>query len=84
MRGGGPRAAAAPAAGRTDRASSRISKAMQTLFALTPAESYTIAAVAVWFVIFPAFVTGLIAFAVAGVLRERVENEEEVARRKRG
>ena len=57
---------------------------MTTLIALSEAEKYTIAAVAVWFVIFPAFVTGLIAFAVAGVLRERTENEEEVARRRRG
>ena len=55
---------------------------MTTLIALSEAEKYTIAAVAVWFVIFPAFVTGLIAFAVAGVLRERVENEEEIARRR--
>jgi hypothetical protein len=55
---------------------------MTTLIALSEAEKYTIAAVAVWFVIFPAFVTGLIAFAVAGVLRERVENEEEVKRRR--
>ncbi len=54
------------------------------LFALSPAEEYTIAAVAVWFVIFPAFVTALIAFAVAGVMRERVENEEERRRRSRG
>lgn len=57
---------------------------MLTLFALNDAQSYTIAAIAVWFVIFPAFVTGLIAFAVAGVMRERVENEEEIARRRRG
>ena len=57
---------------------------MTTLLALSDAESYTIAAIAVWFVILPAFVTGLIAFAVAGVLRERVENEEEAARRRRG
>jgi len=55
---------------------------MTTLIALSEAEKYTIAAVAVWFVIFPAFVTGLIAFAVAGVLRERIENEEEVKRRR--
>jgi len=55
---------------------------MTTLIALSEAEKYTIAAVAVWFVIFPAFVTGLIAFAVAGVARERVENEEEVKRRR--
>lgn len=57
---------------------------MDLVFALTPGQSYTIAAVAVWFVIFPAFVTALIGFAVAGTLRERVENEEEQARRRRG
>jgi hypothetical protein len=57
---------------------------MDLVFALSPAASYDIAAVAVWFVIFPAFVTALIAFAIAGTLRERVENEEEQARRRRG
>jgi hypothetical protein len=54
-----------------------------TLFALSDAAEYTIAAVAVWFVIFPAFVTALIAFAVTGVLRERTENREEAERRRR-
>ena len=57
---------------------------MTLLFALSEAEKYTIAAVAVWFVIFPAFVTALIAFAVAGVMRERVENAEARQRRTRG
>jgi hypothetical protein len=57
---------------------------MLTLFALSPAAEYTIAAIVVWFVVFPALVTGLIAFAVAGVLRERTENEEARARRRRG
>jgi hypothetical protein len=57
---------------------------MTILFALSEAEKYTIAAVAVWFVIFPAFVTGLIAFAVAGAMRERVENEEARNQRRRG
>ena len=57
---------------------------MLTIFALSDAEEYTIAAVAVWFVIFPAFVTALIAFAFAGVARERTENAEEQARRRRG
>jgi hypothetical protein len=52
--------------------------------ALSPAEEYTIVAIAIWFVLFPALVTGLIALAVAGVMRERTENEEERARRKRG
>jgi hypothetical protein len=54
------------------------------LFALSPGVAYTTAAIAVWFVIFPAFVTGLIVFAIAGVMRERVENEEAQARRRRG
>lgn len=57
---------------------------MVTLFALSDSASYTIVAIAVWFVIFPALVTGLIAFAIAGVMRERVENEEAQARRRRG
>ena len=48
---------------------------MSLVFALSPAWAYDIAAVAVWFVIFPAFVTALIGFAIAGTLRERVENE---------
>jgi len=51
------------------------------VFALSPAAEYTISAIAIWFVIFPAFVTALIALAVAGVLRERTENEEERQRR---
>ena len=57
---------------------------MLTLFALDEAWKYSIAAIAVWFVIFPAFVTGLIAFAVAGAMRERVENEEARNQRRRG
>jgi hypothetical protein len=57
---------------------------MAVVFAFSPGVSYTIAAIAVWFVVFPAFVTALIAFAVAGTLRERVENEEAQARRRRG
>ena len=57
---------------------------MLTLFALSEAWKYSIAAIAVWFVIFPAFVTGLIAFALAGAARERVENEEARNQRRRG
>jgi F0F1-type ATP synthase membrane subunit b/b' len=53
------------------------------VFALSPGAAYTIAAIAVWFVIFPAFVTGLIVFAIAGALRERTENVEAQARRRR-
>ena len=57
---------------------------MLTLFALSDAEEYTITAVAIWFVLFPLLVTALIAFAFAGVARERTENAEEQARRRRG
>jgi hypothetical protein len=57
---------------------------MDVVFALSPAAAYTIAAIAVWFVIFPAFITALIAFALAGTARERVENEEAIAKRRRG
>ena len=57
---------------------------MSLVFALSPAYAYDIAAVAVWFVLFPLFVTALIAFAIAGTLRERTENEEARAKRRRG
>ena len=57
---------------------------MSLVFALSPGWSYDVAAVAVWFVIFPAFITALIGFAIAGTLRERVENEEAQAKRRRG
>lgn len=57
---------------------------MLTVFALSPGVAYTIAAIAVWFVGFPALITALLAFAFAGVGRERVENEEALARRRRG
>lgn len=57
---------------------------MSLVLALSDAAEYTITAVLLWFVIFPAFVTGLIAFAIAGVIRERSENEAERARRRQG
>ena len=57
---------------------------MPLVFAFSPGVAYTIAAIAVWFVVFPAFVTALIGFASAGTLRERVENEEAAAKRRRG
>ena len=56
---------------------------MLTLLAMSEATKYTLAAIAIWFVGFPALIFGLIAFAVAGTMRERVENEEERARRSR-
>jgi len=57
---------------------------MSLVFALSPAWAYDIAAVAVWFLVFPVFVAVLIGFAIAGTLRERVENEEAQAKRRRG
>ncbi len=57
---------------------------MSLVLALSDAQAYTIVAIGIWGVLFPALVTGLIGFAVAGVLRERTENEEERARRSRG
>jgi hypothetical protein len=57
---------------------------MSLVFAFSPGVSYDIAAVVVWFVVFPLFITALIAFAIAGTLRERVENEEAQAKRRRG
>jgi hypothetical protein len=57
---------------------------MNLVLALTDAQEYTITAVAIWFVLFPAFVTGLIALAIGGTLRERAENQDDIARRRRG
>ena len=55
---------------------------MLDLFALDDAAKSTIALIAVFGVIFPALVTGLIALAVAGVLAERQENQARKARRR--
>ena len=57
---------------------------MSLVLALSDAAEYTITAVVIWFVLFPAFVTGLIGLAIAGTIRERTENEEERSRRQRG
>ncbi len=57
---------------------------MSLVFALSPAYAYDIAAVVVWFVGFPLLITALIGFALAGTARERVENEEALAKRRRG
>lgn len=59
------------------------SSPMLDLFALDDAAKATIALLAVFGVVFPALVTGLIAFAVAGALAERQENQARQARRKR-
>ena len=47
------------------------------IFALSDAAETTIVYVAIWFVIFPAIVTGLIAFAIAQALGEKRENDAE-------
>jgi hypothetical protein len=46
------------------------------LLALSEAAKTTIAYVIIWFVAFPALVTGLIAIAVVQTYREKIENEE--------
>ena len=56
-------------------------RAMLELFALDDAAKATIALIAVFGVIFPALVTGLIVFAVAQALAERQENIDRRARR---
>jgi hypothetical protein len=53
------------------------------LFALSEAAKTTIAFVAVWFVIFPAIVTGLIAFAIVQALGEARQNRERWVFRRR-
>jgi hypothetical protein len=54
---------------------------MVELFALDDAAKATIALIAVFGVIFPALVTGLLIFAVAQAAAEREENLERRARR---
>jgi hypothetical protein len=46
------------------------------VLALSEAAKTTITYVAVWFVAFPALVTGLIVFALVQTYREWMENEE--------
>jgi hypothetical protein len=53
------------------------------LLALSEAAKTTIVFVAVWFVVFPAIVTGLIAFAIVQVLGEARENRENWINRQR-
>jgi len=52
---------------------------MNALVALSEAWSFSLALILIFGVIFPALVTGLIAFAVAQVLAERRENNERRA-----
>ena len=51
------------------------------IFALSEAAKTTIVDIALWFVVFPGIVTGLIAFAIAQSLGEKREND--AARRNR-
>jgi hypothetical protein len=53
------------------------------LLALSEAAKITITFVAVWFVVFPAIVTGLIAFAIFQVVGEARENRENWIVRRR-
>jgi hypothetical protein len=50
---------------------------MLTLLAMSPATKTTIVYAAVWFVVFPAFVTSLVVYAVVQARGERRANEEE-------
>jgi hypothetical protein len=53
------------------------------LLALSEAAETTIVFVAIWFVVFPAIVTGLIAFAIVQVLGEARQNREHWINRRR-
>ena len=46
------------------------------LFAMSPALETTIVYVLVWFVVFPAIVTGLIAVSIFGALGEKRQNDQ--------
>ena len=53
------------------------------VFALSKADTVTIVNLVIWAVVFPALVTGLIAFAVIRGIGERHENAENDRRRRR-
>jgi len=53
------------------------------VFALSKAVTVTIVNLVIWGVVFPALVTGLIAFAVIRGIGERQENAENDRRRRR-
>ncbi len=53
------------------------------LFALTKAESVTLVNLFIWVVVFPALVTGLIAFAAIRAIGERQDNVENDKHRRR-
>jgi hypothetical protein len=53
------------------------------LLALSEAAKTTITSVTIWFIVFPAIVTGLIVFAVVQALGEARENREHWTFRRR-
>ena len=53
------------------------------IFALSKAQEMTIVNLVIWGVVFPALVTGLIAFAVIRAIGERQENDEHGKHRRR-
>jgi uncharacterized membrane protein YjfL (UPF0719 family) len=53
------------------------------IFALSKAASVTIVNLVIWGVVFPALVTGLIAFAAIRAIGERQDNIEHDKRRRR-
>ena len=53
------------------------------IFALSKAATTTIVYIIIWGVVFPALVTGLIAFALFTALGEHQENLEKTGRRRR-
>lgn len=53
------------------------------VFALSNSVTVTVVNLVIWAVVFPALVTGLIAFAVIRALGERQENAENDKRRRR-
>jgi Na+/proline symporter len=56
---------------------------LMLMFALDEAATTTIVFVLIWFVVFPALVTGLIGIALFQTYRERAENEAYRSRRRR-
>ena len=68
---------------RRARPASRSRIRSMLVLALSEAEKTTITFIAIWFVVFPAIVTGLIAFAVVQSLAEARENREHWKFRRR-
>ena len=47
------------------------------LLALTEAQTSTIVSILIWVILFPAFVTGLIVYAIIVARGEKTENDEQ-------